>query len=71
MQQAAPFSKFQNRIVDRGVYGFRMLEARNLTKRYSAIAAVEKVSFTILPGQILGYLGPNGSGDARRPDRTL
>lgn len=39
-----------------------MLEVRNLTKRYSAIAAVENVSFTIRPGQILGYLGPNGSG---------
>lgn len=39
-----------------------MLEARHLTKRYSAIAAVENVSFTIRPGQILGYLGPNGSG---------
>lgn len=39
-----------------------MLEVRNLTKRYSAIAAVQGVSFTIRPGQILGYLGPNGSG---------
>src|SRR5881275_722812 len=39
-----------------------MLEVRNLTKRYSAISAVENVSFTIRPGQILGYLGPNGSG---------
>lgn len=39
-----------------------MLEVRNLTKRYSAIAAVQNVSFTIRPGQILGYLGPNGSG---------
>jgi len=39
-----------------------MLEARNLTKRYSSIAAVENVSFTTRPGQILGYLGPNGSG---------
>jgi len=39
-----------------------MLEARHLTKRYSAIAAVENVSFIIRPGQILGYLGPNGSG---------
>jgi ABC-2 type transport system ATP-binding protein len=53
---------YRNRAPDRGVYGFRMLEARNLTKRYSAIAAVENVSFTIRPGQILGYLGPNGSG---------
>jgi len=40
----------------------RMLEVRSLTKRYSAIAAVQSVSFTIRSGQILGYLGPNGSG---------
>ena len=33
-----------------------------MTKRYSAIAAVQSVSFTIRSGQILGYLGPNGSG---------
>ena len=39
-----------------------MLEVRKLTKRYSAIAAVQDVSFSIRPGQILGYLGPNGSG---------
>ena len=39
-----------------------MLEVHNLTKRYSAIPAVQNVSFTIRPGQILGYLGPNGSG---------
>src|SRR5213075_3578043 len=39
-----------------------MLEVRNLTKRYSAISAVENVSFTIRPGEILGYLGPNGAG---------
>ena len=39
-----------------------MLEVRNLSKRYSAIPAVQNVSFTIYPGQILGYLGPNGSG---------
>jgi ABC-2 type transport system ATP-binding protein len=39
-----------------------MLEARKLTKRYSAIPAVQDVSFRIRPGQILGYLGPNGSG---------
>ena len=39
-----------------------MLEVRKLTKRYSAIPAVQDVSFSIRPGQILGYLGPNGSG---------
>lgn len=40
----------------------RMLEARALTKNYSGIPAVKDVSFTVQPGQVLGYLGPNGSG---------
>jgi len=39
-----------------------MLDVRKLTKRYSAIPAVQDVSFSIRPGQIVGYLGPNGSG---------
>jgi ABC-2 type transport system ATP-binding protein len=39
-----------------------MLEARSLTKCFSSIPAVRDVSFTIAPGQVLGYLGPNGSG---------
>ena len=39
-----------------------MLEVRDLTKYYSRIPAIQSVSFTIRPGEILGYLGPNGSG---------
>jgi len=39
-----------------------MMDVRKLTKRYSAIPAVQDVSFSIRPGQIVGYLGPNGSG---------
>jgi ABC-2 type transport system ATP-binding protein len=39
-----------------------MLEARSLTKYYNHTLAVRKVSFTIRPGEILGYLGPNGAG---------
>jgi len=38
------------------------LEARQLTKYYSAIPAVRNVSLTLEPGTILGLLGPNGSG---------
>ena len=39
-----------------------MLEARSLTKYYNHTLAVKNVSFTIRPGEILGYLGPNGAG---------
>ena len=39
-----------------------MLEVRALTKLYTGIPAVDHVSFTIKPGEILGYLGPNGAG---------
>jgi ABC-2 type transport system ATP-binding protein len=39
-----------------------MLEARNLTKRYGGLLAVDRISFTVTPGEVLGYLGPNGSG---------
>lgn len=39
-----------------------MLEAVQLTKRYSSIPAVQDLSFTLKPGQVLGCLGPNGSG---------
>ena len=39
-----------------------MLEARGLTKYYSAITGVRDVNFRIAPGSVLGLLGPNGSG---------
>jgi ABC-2 type transport system ATP-binding protein len=39
-----------------------VLEARSLTKYYNHTPAVKNVSFTIRPGEILGYLGPNGAG---------
>ena len=39
-----------------------MLEARSLTKYYSAIPAVRDLSFRLGAGGILGLLGPNGSG---------
>jgi ABC-2 type transport system ATP-binding protein len=39
-----------------------MLEVQGLTKCYASIPAVNNISFSIRPGEILGYLGPNGSG---------
>ena len=39
-----------------------MLEARDLVKQYRGVRAVNHVSFTLGPSEVLGYLGPNGSG---------
>jgi len=39
-----------------------MIEARGLTKRYGDFLAVDDVTFTVEPGQIMGFLGPNGAG---------
>jgi ABC-2 type transport system ATP-binding protein len=39
-----------------------MLEVRGLHKRYGGLVAVEEVSFTARPGEMVGLLGPNGAG---------
>lgn len=39
-----------------------MIEVKNLTKRYGANTALDKVSFTVEEGTIVGFLGPNGAG---------
>jgi ABC-2 type transport system ATP-binding protein len=39
-----------------------MIEVKNLTKRYGAKVAVNDISFSVEPGEILGFLGPNGAG---------
>ena len=39
-----------------------MLELRKVSKHYSSVAAVDKVSFCAAAGEVTGYLGPNGSG---------
>ncbi|MDH4213402.1 MAG: ABC transporter ATP-binding protein [Candidatus Thorarchaeota archaeon] len=39
-----------------------MIEAIELTKQFSEFTAVDKLSFTVNPGEIYGLLGPNGSG---------
>lgn len=44
------------------VSNFSMLEARHLLKRFSGVTAVRDVSFVLRPGDVVGYLGPNGSG---------
>jgi ABC-2 type transport system ATP-binding protein len=39
-----------------------MIEARGLSKRYGDIVAVDRVSFSVEPGEVVGFLGPNGAG---------
>ena len=39
-----------------------MLEAHHLVKRFYGTAVVDDVSFALGPGEVTGYLGPNGSG---------
>jgi ABC-2 type transport system ATP-binding protein len=39
-----------------------MIEVQNLTKHYGPVTAIQDVSFSVTPGEIVGFLGPNGAG---------
>jgi branched-chain amino acid transport system ATP-binding protein len=39
-----------------------ILEGKNLTKYFGALAAVNSVDFSVEKGEILGMIGPNGAG---------
>ncbi|MBZ0271788.1 ABC transporter ATP-binding protein [bacterium] len=39
-----------------------MIQVNNLTKRFGATLAVDRISFSVDPGEIVGFLGPNGAG---------
>jgi ABC-2 type transport system ATP-binding protein len=38
------------------------IQVENLTRRFGDFVAVDHVSFHVQPGEIVGYLGPNGCG---------
>jgi len=39
-----------------------VIEVRGLTKRFGQVLAVDRLSFTVEAGQVVGFLGPNGAG---------
>ncbi len=39
-----------------------MIEVQNLTRAYGELLAVDRVSFSVSEGEIVGMLGPNGAG---------
>jgi ABC-2 type transport system ATP-binding protein len=39
-----------------------MIEAKRLSKRYGDVTALNKATFDVHKGEVLGFLGPNGAG---------
>ena len=39
-----------------------ILSARNLTKRYGRVVAIDNADFDLMPGEILAVIGDNGAG---------
>ena len=39
-----------------------LLEVRGLTKRFGGVVAIDGLDVAITPNEIVGLIGPNGSG---------
>src|SRR5882672_1349767 len=39
-----------------------MIQVQGLTKLYGSLIAVDDLSFSVAPGEVLGLVGPNGAG---------
>ncbi|SPT59098.1 ATP-binding cassette domain-containing protein [Actinomadura madurae] len=46
----------------------RALEVRNVSKRFGGVVALDDVSFSVRPGEVLGLIGPNGAGKTTMVD---
>ena len=40
----------------------KVIEVKNLSKRYGSLRAVDGISFSVARGEVFGILGPNGAG---------
>ena len=58
VQQPTTSTAFDGHPADRPV----VIEAVELTKRFGDTVAVDRVSFTVQRGEVVGLLGPNGAG---------
>ena len=38
------------------------IDARDLTRRFGAFTAVDRITFAVQPGEVFGFLGANGAG---------
>jgi gliding motility-associated transport system ATP-binding protein len=48
--------------ISRQKFEARMIEISHLSRRFGALMAVDDISFSVRPGEVLGFLGPNGAG---------
>ncbi len=39
-----------------------VIRVENLTRRFGDFVAVDHINFDVRQGEVVGYLGPNGSG---------
>lgn len=42
--------------------GIKLIQVKNVTKKYGNVTAVDNISFTVKDGEVVGFLGPNGAG---------
>jgi len=40
----------------------KIIEIKNLTKKFKDVTAVDELSLNVYKGDIFGFLGPNGAG---------